>query len=105
MSDLNHLNFCMVVTSSARTAGLALAFGPFLNSSIGGLDFELRMFGLVAPVNVNNRDGLIPAFLEFITMLLTWFFVQDPPPREEDDPGAAPKPGSSVKGDHTWEMG
>merc|ERR1719382_773310 len=38
-------------------------------------------------------------------MLLTWFFVRDPPSKKEDYPDAAPKPVSSVEGEGAQEEG
>lgn len=74
--DPGQLTFCTQLFSVASYSGLA--FGPFFNTLLSGLDTSIHLFGLTIPLNSYNGVGFLIGFFELIGLVLIYLFLPDP---------------------------
>ena len=70
-----------LVYETAQFGGMAA--GPLLNTIIGHIDTEWRLWGgrISLPINPHNSVGLVMAGIDFAMLVFLYFFLPEPAPK------------------------
>ena len=80
------LSFAFYLVSDTAQFG-GMAAGPLLNTLIGHIDTEWRLWGgrISLPITPHNSVGLVMAGIDLAMLVLLYFFLPEPAPKQPTD--------------------